>query len=103
MFFAGILKSILKESRTDDYNFLHPFIPPSSPSSSTRQYSYDVFPSFFGQDVRRSFLSHFLEGLKGKGIKTFVDHGIMRSDSINSELGYFRTDCYDNLLRCGSV
>ncbi|EFH50122.1 predicted protein [Arabidopsis lyrata subsp. lyrata] len=86
MFFAGILKSILKESRTDDYNFLHPFIPPSSPSSSTRQYSYDVFPSFFGQDVRRSFLSHFLEGLKGKGIKTFVDHGIMRSDSINSEL-----------------
>ncbi|KAL1191704.1 putative disease resistance protein RPP1 [Cardamine amara subsp. amara] len=58
----------------------------SSSSSSTRQYSYDVFPSFSGQDVRRTFLSHFLEGLKSKGIKTFIDNGIMRSDYINSEL-----------------
>ncbi|XP_010424154.1 PREDICTED: probable disease resistance protein RPP1 [Camelina sativa] len=77
--------SILKESRTD-YSFVHPFIPPSSLSSSTRQYSYDVFPSFSGQDVRRSFLSHFLEELKNNGISTFIDDGIMKSESINSEL-----------------
>ncbi|XP_010492783.2 PREDICTED: probable disease resistance protein RPP1 [Camelina sativa] len=58
----------------------------SSSSSSSRLYRYDVFPSFSGQDVRRTFLSHFLEGLKNKGIKTFIDNGIMRSESINSEL-----------------
>ena len=70
----SIAHSVLKESRR------------SSNSSSAHHYIYDVFPSFSGQDVRRSFLSHFLEGLKGKGIKTFIDHGIMRSESINSEL-----------------
>uniref|UniRef100_M4E4E5 TIR domain-containing protein n=1 Tax=Brassica campestris TaxID=3711 RepID=M4E4E5_BRACM len=58
----------------------------SSSSSSTRHYNYDVFPSFSGQDVRRTFLSHFLEALKSKGIKTFIDNGIIRSESINSEL-----------------
>ena len=84
----GIFKSVLGESRTD-CNSLHPLIAASSPSSSsssTRQYSYDVFPSFCGQDVRRSFLSHFLEGLKTNGVNTFVDDGIMMSGSINSEL-----------------
>ncbi|XP_010456570.1 PREDICTED: disease resistance protein RML1A-like [Camelina sativa] len=58
----------------------------SSSSLSTRQNSYDVFPSFSSQDVRRTFLSHFLEGLKSKGIKTFTENGIMRGDCINSEL-----------------
>ncbi|XP_013607433.1 PREDICTED: putative disease resistance protein At4g11170 [Brassica oleracea var. oleracea] len=58
----------------------------SSSSSTTHQYCYDVFPSFSGKDVRRTFLSHFLEGLQSKGIKTFIDNGIMRSESINSEL-----------------
>ncbi|CAF1887987.1 unnamed protein product [Brassica napus] len=58
----------------------------SSSSSSTRHYNYDVFPSFSGQDVRRTFLSHFFEALKSKGIKTFIDNGIIRSESINFEL-----------------
>ncbi|CAN6993160.1 unnamed protein product [Brassica oleracea var. botrytis] len=58
----------------------------SSSSSSTRHYNYDVFPSFSGQDVRRTFLSHFFEALKSKGIKTFIDNGIIRSESINLEL-----------------
>ncbi|XP_010492787.1 PREDICTED: probable disease resistance protein RPP1 [Camelina sativa] len=58
----------------------------SSSSLSTRQKIYDVFPSFSSQDVWRTFLSHFLEGLKSKGIKTFTENRIMRGDSINSEL-----------------
>lgn len=86
MFFTGIIKSILREPRTDS-NSLHPLIAASSFSSSaTRQYSYDVFPSFSGQNVRRSFLSHFLEGLKINGISTFIDNRIMKSESINCEL-----------------
>lgn len=58
----------------------------SSSSSSSRRYIYDVFPSFCGQDVRKTFLSHFLEGLKGSGINTFIDNWIARSESINCEL-----------------
>ncbi|KFK26018.1 hypothetical protein AALP_AA8G192800 [Arabis alpina] len=57
-----------------------------SSSSSSHRYSYDVFPSFCGQDIRKTFLSHFLQGLKRNEIKTFIDNGIKRSDSINSEL-----------------
>ncbi|CAN7114490.1 unnamed protein product [Brassica rapa subsp. narinosa] len=55
-------------------------------SSLSRGYMHDVFPSFCGQDVRKTFLSHFLEGLKREGINTFIDNGITRSESINSEL-----------------
>ncbi|CAN6839948.1 unnamed protein product [Brassica oleracea] len=58
----------------------------SSSSPSTRHYSYDVFPNFSSQDVGRTFLSHFLEGLKSKGIKTFQNNGIMRSEYITTEL-----------------
>ncbi|KAL0887662.1 hypothetical protein Bca101_011645 [Brassica carinata] len=97
MFVAGILesiigelsnKTILGESRTNTNPIqqLTTATTSSSSSSSTHQYCYDVFPSFSGKDVRRTFLSHFLEGLKSKGIKTFIDNGIMRSESINSEL-----------------
>ncbi|ESQ29392.1 hypothetical protein EUTSA_v10023401mg [Eutrema salsugineum] len=99
MFLTGILKWILGEflykwirgeSRTDK-NSIHEVTTASTSSSSlssslTNQYSYDVFPSFSGHDVRRTFLSHFLEGLKSKDIKTFKDNGIKRSESINSEL-----------------
>ena len=58
----------------------------SSSSPSTHHYSYDVFPSFSSKDVGRTFLSHFLEGLKSKGIKTFQNNGIMRSEYITTEL-----------------
>ncbi|XP_010420529.1 PREDICTED: probable disease resistance protein RPP1 [Camelina sativa] len=95
MSLQGIFKSVWGKSRKDSDSSMYPqmasSVPFSSSSSSssslsTRQYTYDVFPSFSGQDVRRTFLSHFLEGLKSKGIKTFIDNGIMRSESINSEL-----------------
>ena len=97
MFVAGILESILGElsnktilgesrTNTNPIQQLTTAATSSSSLSSTHQYCYDVFPSFSGKDVRRTFLSHFLEGLKSKGIKTFIDNWIMRSESINSEL-----------------
>ncbi|KFK21947.1 hypothetical protein AALP_AAs41246U000100 [Arabis alpina] len=49
-------------------------------------WTYDVFPSFSGGDVRRSFLSHLLVKLHGKLINTFIDHGIERSRPIGPEL-----------------
>ncbi|KAF8087964.1 hypothetical protein N665_0558s0015 [Sinapis alba] len=58
----------------------------STSSLSRSRYIHDVFPSFCGQVVRKTLLSHFLEGLKREGINTFIDNGIMRSESINSEL-----------------
>ncbi|WZY84994.1 disease resistance protein RPP4 isoform X1 [Brassica rapa] len=47
---------------------------------------YDVFPSFSGEDVRKSFLSHLLKELHRKSINTFIDHGIERSRPIGPEL-----------------
>ena len=54
-------------------------------SSSTSQ-RYDVFASFRGDDVRKSFLSHPLKALDRKLIDTFRDHGIERSLQIAPEL-----------------
>ncbi|CAL9241264.1 unnamed protein product [Arabidopsis halleri] len=42
-----------------------------SPSRSL--WKYDVFVSFRGTDVRRSFVSHLYEALNNEGIKTFHD------------------------------
>ncbi|XP_020875362.1 protein SUPPRESSOR OF npr1-1, CONSTITUTIVE 1 isoform X2 [Arabidopsis lyrata subsp. lyrata] len=56
----------------------------SSSSSGSRR--YDVFPSFSGEDVRKTFLSHLLKALDGKSINTFMDHGIERSRTIAPEL-----------------
>ncbi|XP_010454017.1 PREDICTED: probable disease resistance protein RPP1 [Camelina sativa] len=86
MSLKGILKSILGKPSKKSNPLQPPIASSSSSSLPTRHYSYDVFPSFSGQDVRRTFLSHFLEGLKTNGTKTFIDNGIMRSESINSEL-----------------
>lgn len=58
----------------------------SSSLCPPRQWKYDVFPSFSGQDVRRNFLSHLLGEFNRKGINTFVDDQIRRSDSIGPEL-----------------
>ncbi|VVA93367.1 unnamed protein product [Arabis nemorensis] len=55
-------------------------------SSSSRSLIYDVFPSFSGEDVRGSFLSHLLEKLQRKVITTFRDNGIERSRRIAPEL-----------------
>ncbi|XP_019086258.1 PREDICTED: disease resistance protein RLM3-like, partial [Camelina sativa] len=59
----------------------------SSPmASSSRSWRYDVFPSFRGEDVRKSFLSYLLKEFDRKSITTFADHGIMRSHPISQEL-----------------
>nr|AXU93667.1 RPP4/RPP5-like protein [Arabidopsis thaliana] len=54
-------------------------------ASSSGSRRYDVFPSFRGEDVRESFLSHLLKELRGKAI-TFIDDEIERSRSIGPEL-----------------
>jgi len=51
----------------------------ASSSSSPSSRRYDVFPSFSGVDVRKTFLSHLIEALDRKSINTFMDHGIVRS------------------------
>ncbi|KAG7544876.1 Leucine-rich repeat [Arabidopsis suecica] len=53
----------------------------SSSSSLPRNYMHDVFPSFHGADVRRSFLSHVLKEFERKGISTFLDNNIRRRRS----------------------
>ncbi|XP_010482397.1 PREDICTED: disease resistance protein RPS6-like [Camelina sativa] len=58
----------------------------ASSSSSSRNWVYDIFPSFSGEDVRITFLSHFLKELDQKLIKTFKDNKIERSHSIAPEL-----------------
>ncbi|KAG2263908.1 hypothetical protein Bca52824_070987 [Brassica carinata] len=55
-------------------------------SSSSCSWRYDVFPSFSGEDVRKSLLSHLLKELHRKSINTFIDHGIERSRPIGPEL-----------------
>ena len=58
----------------------------SSSSSSSRTWVYDVFPSFSGEDVRVTFLSHFLKELDQKLIIAFKDSETERSRSLVPEL-----------------
>nr|AXU93586.1 RPP4/RPP5-like protein [Arabidopsis thaliana] len=58
----------------------------TSSSSSPSSRRYDVFPSFSGVDVRKTFLSHLIEALDRRSINTFMDHGIVRSCIIADEL-----------------
>ncbi|XP_010419682.1 PREDICTED: disease resistance protein TAO1-like isoform X1 [Camelina sativa] len=71
-------------------------LPPSSPSSlslssgpassSSRNWTYHVFPSFRGEDVRIDFLSHIQMEFQRMGITSFVDNEIKRGESIAPEL-----------------
>ncbi|XP_010463849.1 PREDICTED: probable disease resistance protein RPP1 [Camelina sativa] len=56
-----------------------------SPSLS-RNWKHHVFPSFHGEDVRRTFLTHILKEFRRKGIDPFIDNDIERSKSIGPEL-----------------
>ncbi|CAN8325540.1 unnamed protein product [Cochlearia groenlandica] len=60
----------------------------SSPgsSSSPQVKRFDVFPSFHGQDVRKSFLSHVRDRLASKCITTFNDQEIERGNYIGPDL-----------------
>ncbi|CAA7026294.1 unnamed protein product [Microthlaspi erraticum] len=55
-------------------------------SSSSRNWLYDVFLSFSGEDIRKNFLTHFLKELDRKLISCFKDSEIERSHSIWPEL-----------------
>nr|ALP31993.1 RPP1-EstK [Arabidopsis thaliana] len=59
---------------------------PSPATSVSRNWKHDVFPSFHGADVRRTFLSHIMESFRRKGIDPFIDNNIERSKSIGPEL-----------------
>ena len=58
----------------------------ASSSSITRQYKYDVFVSFRGEDTRMDFTSHLNGILKLKGIHTFIDDELPRGEEISTEL-----------------
>ncbi|CAF2155558.1 unnamed protein product [Brassica napus] len=60
--------------------------PPSPKSTLTRNCIHDVFPSFHGKDVRKSFLSHLLKECGIKGINLFIDNEITRGEFIGPEL-----------------
>ena len=55
-------------------------------SSSTRQWDYDVFLSFRGEDTRNGFTGHLYRALCEKGIKTFIDNDLQRGEEISEEL-----------------
>ncbi|KAL1220490.1 Disease resistance protein RPS6 [Cardamine amara subsp. amara] len=58
----------------------------ASYSSSSRNWAYDVFPSFSGGDIRKTFHSHFLKELDRKLIVAFKDNEIERSQSLDPVL-----------------
>ncbi|XP_043694309.1 disease resistance protein RUN1-like [Telopea speciosissima] len=59
----------------------------SSFSSSSRQWKYDVFLSFCGQDTRTHFIDYLFNWLHRDGIHTFRDDKkLNRGENISSEL-----------------
>ncbi|CAN8270614.1 unnamed protein product [Cochlearia groenlandica] len=57
-----------------------------SSSSSSRTWKYNVFASFHGPDVRKTFISHLRKQFNYKSITMFDDQGIERSHTIALEL-----------------
>ena len=55
-------------------------------SSFTRQWTYDVFLSFRGEDTREGFTNHLYNALCHKGINTFIDDKLPRGEEISEEL-----------------
>ncbi|CAH8278647.1 unnamed protein product [Arabidopsis lyrata] len=58
----------------------------SSSSSSSRKWENDLFLSFSGEDIRKSFLSHFYKELDRKPILVFKDNEIKRGISLGPKL-----------------
>ena len=59
----------------------------SSSSPSTRQWEFDVFLSFRGEETRHGFVSHLHKALHDGGIYTFVDNDLLpRGENISAEL-----------------
>ena len=59
----------------------------TSSSSSSRQWIYDVFLSFRGEDTRNNFTDHLYAALQRSGIFTFRDNErLERGKSISPEL-----------------
>ena len=59
---------------------------PSQSSSSTRQWKYEVFLSFKGEDTRYNFADHLYAALKQKGIITFRDEEELKRGKSISKL-----------------
>ena len=55
-------------------------------SSSTRQWDYDVFLSFRGEDTRNSFTRHLYKALCENGFKSFIDGSLQIGEEISVEL-----------------
>ena len=54
--------------------------------SSSRQYNFDVFLSFRGEDTRYNFTDHLFVNLDRMRINTFRDNQLERGEEIKSEL-----------------
>lgn len=61
-------------------------------STSTRrskdrpQEKHNVFISFRGEDIRKTFTSHLYAALTRIGIKTYIDYNLERGDNISTTL-----------------
>ena len=58
----------------------------TSSSSSTRQWSHDIFLSFRGEDTRYGFTGHLYTALCNYGLNTFLDNNLERGEEISKEL-----------------
>ncbi|XP_024967448.1 TMV resistance protein N-like [Cynara cardunculus var. scolymus] len=56
-------------------------------ASSAHQWTYDVFVSFRGEDIRKTFMDHLYSDFRRKGIYAFKDDDqLKRGEQISSEL-----------------
>ncbi|XP_035547079.1 disease resistance protein RPV1-like isoform X4 [Juglans regia] len=58
----------------------------SASTSSIHPWSYDVFLSFRGKDVRQKFISHLYNALDKRGISTYIDNELERGEEISQAL-----------------